>query len=235
MSEDAMHMVQIQISARGLALWAAERRMDGDTGYACHAAMCDAYGELRPQPFRVEENMGRLTVLGYASSDAATLTRTRRETAEPEVSDLFLAETSKLMPEHWETGRRFAFSVRVAPTRQGRKEDGSRVERDAILFEAGQAERSEVYRLWLEDRLGEAATIETCNMSAFRLRQAVRRRIDSGTGKRPARPITVPDAVFEGTLRVSDPEVFRKSLRAGIGRHKAFGFGALMLRPARAA
>jgi CRISPR system Cascade subunit CasE len=50
-------------------------------------------------------------------------------------------------------------------------------------------------------------------------------------GKRPTREIVLPEAHFEGILEIKDAEVFRVLLQTGVGRHKAFGFGALMLRP----
>ena len=42
-----------------------------------------------------------------------------------------------------------------------------------------------------------------------------------------------PDATFHGELEVGDPEAFVRILANGIGRHKAYGYGMLMLRPAR--
>ena len=41
-----------------------------------------------------------------------------------------------------------------------------------------------------------------------------------------------PSAVLEGTLSITDPVEFRQTLARGIGRHRAFGFGMLLLRPA---
>jgi CRISPR system Cascade subunit CasE len=38
--------------------------------------------------------------------------------------------------------------------------------------------------------------------------------------------------VFEGRLRVTDAEAFRRALAAGIGSGKAFGFGLLSVAPA---
>jgi CRISPR system Cascade subunit CasE len=37
---------------------------------------------------------------------------------------------------------------------------------------------------------------------------------------------------FEGVLAVTDPEVFRATVAAGIGSGKAFGFGLLSVGPA---
>ena len=40
------------------------------------------------------------------------------------------------------------------------------------------------------------------------------------------------EAVFEGTLEVRDAALFQGLLARGVGRHRAFGFGMLLLRPA---
>ena len=40
-----------------------------------------------------------------------------------------------------------------------------------------------------------------------------------------------PDVVMQGRLRVSDPQAFAQLLARGVGRHRAFGFGMLLLRP----
>jgi CRISPR system Cascade subunit CasE len=39
-------------------------------------------------------------------------------------------------------------------------------------------------------------------------------------------------ALVTGTLRVGDAEAFRALLARGLGRHRAFGFGMLLLRRA---
>ena len=41
-----------------------------------------------------------------------------------------------------------------------------------------------------------------------------------------------PDVTFRGTLQVTDPDRFHALLARGVGRHRAFGFGMLLLRPA---
>ena len=52
--------------------------------------------------------------------------------------------------------------------------------------------------------------------------------------RRPAPAATSegPDAVLAGVLEVTDGEAFAALLRRGVGRHRAFGFGMLLLRPA---
>jgi CRISPR system Cascade subunit CasE len=44
-----------------------------------------------------------------------------------------------------------------------------------------------------------------------------------------------PDAILQGDLILNDPERFQMMLAQGVGRHKAYGFGMLLLRPGRSA
>jgi CRISPR system Cascade subunit CasE len=92
-------------------------------------------------------------------------------------------------------------------------------------------ERAPVYRAWLERRFGPAA-----GLSAFRL--VAHRRIrtaravppDAASRRRPG--FEGPETVVDGTLTVADPAAFAALLARGVGRHGAFGFGMLLLRPA---
>jgi CRISPR system Cascade subunit CasE len=40
-----------------------------------------------------------------------------------------------------------------------------------------------------------------------------------------------PDVTLRGRLSITDSAAFADLLRRGVGRHKAFGFGMLLLRP----
>ena len=230
-----LHMLQIQLDARRLSRWAASRGlMSEDIGYACHSLLCDAYGSARPQPFATEEVAGKVRILGYGQVPADEMRTIRQEAAEPEVANCFLSEDSKPMPDAWQAGRRYAFKIRVSPIRQGRREDGTRREADAILFEtSGTADREEVYRRWLAKRLAPGARIETCTMLGWKLLKVLRRSAENPGERRKAKPSTVPEAMFEGTLVVGDPTAFGALISRGIGRHRVAGFGTLLLRPAR--
>jgi len=88
-------------------------------------------------------------------------------------------------------------------------------------------ERQEVYGAWLArelERDGAASMEEAARMESFQ-RALVYRR---GRGK--GHRMTRPDVVLEGMLMVQDEGSFRTLLRRGIGRHRAFGFGMLLLR-----
>ncbi len=102
-------------------------------------------------------------------------------------------------------------------------------------FERSSAEwtdRERVYGLWLAKELGRGGAAELedgVRLAAF-AREAVYRRGESAVPRR--RAMERPNAVLEGTLRVREPTAFRALLRRGVGRHRAFGFGMLLLRPA---
>jgi CRISPR system Cascade subunit CasE len=54
-----------------------------------------------------------------------------------------------------------------------------------------------------------------------------------GDRRRDSRAMTFGSVLFEGLLRVTDPDRFRMALREGIGSGKAYGFGLLSVAPAR--
>jgi CRISPR system Cascade subunit CasE len=67
--------------------------------------------------------------------------------------------------------------------------------------------------------------LEDAGLERFQRQRIYRRGV---SGRAPERP----DAILVGTLRVSDEGGFRSLLRRGVGRHRAFGFGMLRIRPA---
>jgi CRISPR system Cascade subunit CasE len=228
----ALHMIQAAVDGRRLVQWALARRMDADDiGYVTHALMRDAWGKLGPQPFVASENMGHVKILGYGSATAEELQAAAAEFAEPEVAACILGVSSKEMPVRWESGRRMGFQVRVAPTRQKHVAGGRHQEADALSFEEDGADREEVYKNWLARKFGESVTLDYVQMTAFRKLCACRRGL-TANGKRPTRTVTIPDAQFRGVLRIKDTDAFNHLLASGLGRHKAFGFGALLLKAA---
>jgi CRISPR system Cascade subunit CasE len=41
--------------------------------------------------------------------------------------------------------------------------------------------------------------------------------------------ITMLSVTYEGTLKITDPELFKRALTVGIGREKAYGMGLLTI------
>lgn len=107
---------------------------------------------------------------------------------------------------------------------------------------AGQPSREAVYQDWLAARIGGAATIEAARVSGLRDTRLWRKGMPgegaAATMQGRARPTRAGraalgrrEAVFEGVLRVADPHAFATLLARGVGRHRGFGFGMLLLRP----
>ena len=77
------------------------------------------------------------------------------------------------------------------------------------------------------DRIGGARLdVQRTKLVSFQRTRAIR--------KLHARYSEGPDAVMRGILTITDAEAFFNLLTRGVGRHRAFGYGMLLLRPARA-
>jgi len=196
------------------------------------------FADLRPQPFALLTHPRRdATLLAYSVHGAPALREQAAACALPEPAAAIGLETlaAKALPERFASGRRLGFSVRVRPTVRT-DADGDRTavrERDAFLVAVtgtppdGGPDRADVYRNWLSRRLTEGgADVHALSMTAFALSPVYRRNAE-----RRLRPQKGPDATFGGTLTVRDPELFTALLARGVGRHRAFGFGMLLLRP----
>lgn len=252
MSEETLRMVRVALDGERLFEFAQRRSLptrDLDLGYVAHCALQELFGEPAPQPFSLAPRTGRWqSVLGYATQDAEALHEAAKLQADPwlyqHVVD-WSSLASKPMPTVWRVGQRLDFTVRACPVVRTMRAgtDGVMREKhrevDAFLAECWRVgdpkvpvDRMEVYRRWLAEqfeRHGGAAADEV-RVSRFTLERLARKH------HAEVRRMQIkgrPDATFEGTLAVTDPVAFAALLRRGVGRHRAFGFGMLLLRPPR--
>lgn len=237
-----MFMIDLRLSPERLIAHAQSgdhnRAHDEDLGYATHAWLMAAFGNVAPDCFRLSETRhGGLRLLGYGQTAAEGMKDHADTFATPQahaVADWSAFASKSLASTPFEAGKTLGFEVRICPVRRGREG-----ERDAYLSAAeastgpASPDRAAVYAGWLEERLSGAAELDRSmtQMTAFRLADTWRRRHDAhgraGKGKRLVRP----DALMRGRLSIKDAECFRSLLGRGIGRHRAFGFGMLLLRP----
>jgi CRISPR system Cascade subunit CasE len=233
----------------GLMRWAGQQGVlpddDEESGYMLHAALAAGFGDCLPKPFAMLRESGRPTaLLAYSDRPAPDLIQAAALKSEMDAVRVLGVNglASKPMPDRFASGRVLGFSVRVRPTvRVDREGDRNKVrELDAFLAtveRSGGSERnggqpvlgrSDVYAEWLRMRLSAGgADLRHLSMNQFRL-VGVHRR-NSG---RHLQRVRGPIANFTGQLTVRDPEAFAELLRRGVGRHRAFGFGMLLLRPA---
>jgi CRISPR system Cascade subunit CasE len=240
----------------GLAAWKNASGQRGisrfDEGQALHHLLTELFGKRAIHPYRAFCAADRihLEVYGYSSYDHQSLKQIARETGLPDALAVCDVDRilSRQMPRYWNVGRRVGFETRVRPVSRLEyklpRRDNSTFKRgaeiDTFLVEAmrrfpnpttstnsmRQAGRTReaVYTDWLAARLGSVAQLcPGVRMSSFSRSRVAR------TGNSPEGP----DAILRGELVIRDPAEFAKVLAKGVGRHKAYGCGMLLLRPAQ--
>lgn len=239
MSQD-FHLIHLRPDLNRLLPWAQRQglipdRGQGDLGYAFHAALRAAFADVTPQPFSYRVGQG---LLAYTTQAVAM--RTAVAMVSPDVADMLGLDATpqspglliRPFPVCWKVGQLLTFEVRVRPV--VRKDDK---ELDAFLSVVNRMpdatlSREAVYADWLKRQFESAAVLHELRMTEFSLSTVVRRSALQNEGGRPKRPVQGPDAVFTGVLKVQDPSAFAALVARGIGRHRAFGFGMLLLKPA---
>ena len=235
---DTLYMIRGEISVNDFHRWMGDKRL-ADPDHAMHCLLTEGFGELAPKPFRLITPRGQSTgfLYGYARADAAALRDAAASYADPEHCRALPPEKldSKTMPADWPPGKRLGFEVRVRPTRRinrpaGNSGQSRTIERDAYQMQAEDAaketrSREEVYVEWLRERLQQSggASLESAGLQSFQRHRAHR--------KLHGRSSEGPDALLRGVLTITDPAAFAGLLARGVGRHRAYGYGMLLLRP----
>lgn len=251
-------MVYLPIDWTAFCRWAGNRSLlrPGvfDEGYALHVLLSGVFGKSVLKPYRVVRAARApiASLYAYSARDQEWLRRTAEDVAPPDcVGVLGLADlASKVMPARFRRGQRLGFDVRIRPIRRlsqdlrdsqsgrllrkGSELDSFRLEllrrSPEGWREAGSANgsngvsRRSVYANWFAERLTGAATVDTkgCRLVDFRRSRAWRGRGRGSEG---------PDATLQGTVVVGDPEEFTRKIHSGVGRHRAYGYGMLIVRP----
>ncbi len=196
-----------------------------DDGYRVHAYLQEVFDGAAPTPFRVLEAQGRaLDVLAYGSQSLS--------------AGNGVDVAMKAMPNDFQTGSLFRFSlvacpvVRMASAGPHHKKGA---EIDVFLrdcWKSGAQEslnRSEVYSSWLGQRFESqgGAELLSSQVTGYRRTRLLRK---TQARDRRSHQADKPAVDFEGTIRVRDSSLFSSLLARGIGRHRAFGFGMLLIK-----
>ncbi|HVN89183.1 MAG TPA: type I-E CRISPR-associated protein Cas6/Cse3/CasE [Candidatus Binataceae bacterium] len=248
MSDSPLFMLRAEFDELALSRFAARAGINlsvADGGYILHTALAALFGEAAPRPFAVRDERARqLTLYGYSTEDHRSLSERARALADPLAAATIDFESfcSKAMPSNWRAGARYRFESRVCPIVRisGRSRGEQPSETDAFLYRclregpAVKVNRQTVYRDWLEKEIGRYGAARLVDRDYVRLtrlqRQRLARRDRSGV-RSSLRLCERPDATLSSVLEIVSPEAFGKLLRRGLGRHRAFGFGMLLLRP----
>ena len=212
-----------------------------DFGYAAHAWLAATLGDSAPKPFRLMENRRGLRMLGYAQQPIEALIEHARTFAEPDAANVcdWSSAAGKTMPDTWQTGRRLGFELRACPVSRAERE------RDVYLVAASRAKevgteapsRPQVYAEWLANQLRKdsAADVDENSIDLIGFQRIRSQRLDHAAGSIKHHIVERPDALFSGDIIINNPDAFARLISRGIGRHRAFGFGMLLLRPPRQA
>lgn len=235
----AFHIIHTQPNLKHLLPWAQRQglvpnRGQGDLGYAFHAALKAAFADLAPQPFCYKSGGG---LLAYTSQAEAM--QSAASMATPEVANMLGLDANEQtpgmlfrpFPTSWKEGKLLAFEVRVRPV--ARKENK---EQDVFLSTAQRMpdiklSRENVYAEWLTQQFDTVAELSRVAMTEFSLSTVIRRGVSQIEGTRSKRAVQGPDAVLSGVLQVNNGSEFAALVTRGIGRHRAFGFGMILLKP----
>lgn len=213
-----------------------------DLDYALHSILKELFGVNAPQPFYIRGFFGNVCeLLGYNSSDLKTLKDYATMFADPALHELVIWDdcAEKQMPDNFKKGDQINFEARICPIKRSRntniqnnKPEGQLREYDAYLsYQDKTLDRGLVYGEWMTRILEERGGVKVIKTWMDRYAQkeySLQRRDQSrkltSLGSRP-------DVTMCGHLEIVDPLAFQNIIRTGFGRHKAFGFGMLLLKP----
>lgn len=233
-----LQIMRAEVRLDDFQRWMGARRLN-DVDHAAHCLLTECFGEQAPRPFRLimprSDSTGVL--YGYGTADADALREQAAAYADALQARIVPVDTihTKAMPLTWRVGRRLGFETRIRPiVRRSTRGGAAGGERDAFQVEAAQhspggmqRSREAVYSDWLSremDRRGGASLeIGAAKLVLFR-----RTRSAYHPGGRSSEG---PDAIMRGSLTITDGDAFGDLLARGVGRHRAYGYGMLLLRP----
>ena len=231
-----IYMIRAQLDSAQLNNWIRGRNIYGgkppDLGYALHKLLAELFGAIAPRPYRVKSGgaQGRLTLYGYSPANADALRQFITEFAAPSQMDVIPSHTieSKPMPIMFEEGRRLGYEIHIRPMRRSNRN----IEVDAAVSPIDDdgnpthpnRKPAEAYAFWLKRRL-EANGAKMTSAKIMRAGRAWAIRTKN------AKPKLGPAATMSGELTVINPKIFAQAIAQGIGRHKAYGYGMIMLHP----
>nr|WP_321510317.1 type I-E CRISPR-associated protein Cas6/Cse3/CasE [uncultured Celeribacter sp.] len=243
----SLHLVELPLNLPELHGWTAKRGLDKagqakglyDEGLALHHLLGEVFGPAVLQPFRlmVPPRATSATLYAYSTEPADSLIQTAVTVTAPSERALLALDQIRSLPrpeESWHTGQRLGFDLRLRPVvrlasalKTDRKHFAKGAEIDAFLADTLRNDqtrtREDVYLDWLDARLSPVAELKR---DTARLHQFQRQTVLRG-GQR----LDGPDAIIHGTLTLRDPKGFADLLAHGVGRHRAYGYGMLLLRP----
>lgn len=197
-----------------------QARTDLASPYQLHATLCHAF--QRPQECQGKERGETVEPFLWRLEEGKTSTVLVQSSTLPELEKLpqrfpsYFAQRPEAKPiplDHLQPAQTLRFRLKANPTvtRQG-KRHGLREEKEQLDWLHRQGAKSGFKVLG-------AMVAQSERVRMFKHAEAS--------------PITLQSVLYEGHLQISDLELFKRSLGAGLGHAKALGFGLLSIGPAR--
>ena len=232
-----LHLVEASFNQTEFRRWRAQRGIPEDD-WAFHVLLTELFGQGQNlRPYRTLPS--RSLLYGYSRRTAAEL-QADLDFASPAQHGIIPPASlrSRPLPETWQPGRRLGFEIKLCPLKRAYAPaaPGTRrskpIERDLYAYKLQRKAQGEivppraiVYGQWLQYRMekqGGARLEQVALVDYYPLT----------TQRDPNRsPIALPVATMEGVCTVQDPEKFQELLGQGLGRHLAYGYGMLLIKP----
>ncbi len=242
---ETLHLIRIQLDAFQVYDLGRRRRLPinrSDIGYLLHCYLNELFGGCMPGPFAVVSMENRwVTLLCYGSQGAEELRSLAWKTAAESIRAGVLWNTfaSKKIPGQWRENQLLNFEARVCPVirKAGSGEKHRKgAEVDVFLakcWEAGDpsvhVDRYTVYQDWFMKQVESGGVdVRNVRVKAFRRSRLLRRNHEP---TRKSHFLERPDVTITGGVLVNDSKRFMELLKRGVGRHRNFGFGMLLLKP----
>ena len=249
METSPAQLARMSVAMQELGRWAADRNglwshNSLDVGRALHQLLRATFPPRSLQPFRlfVPSHHPCGNLYAYTTCPETELRSSFQACAAPEVAEILKIQTltTRSLPSSWTPGARYGFDVRLRPVvrlasdittpravwKRNAEVDAWFARRlrhpDASICTL--PSREEVYLDWLSNLVTPAASLDR---DATRIAQLHHRDIVRGRNTRKG-----IDIVVHGSFVVRDAGAFSRILARGIGRHRAYGYGMLLLRPA---
>ena len=240
-----LYLARARLNAAALFRFAKSRgllKRSTDDGYLIHCVLTEIWQGLTLSPF-THEACGRfIDVWGYTRTSADDLQRHAQQsrlsaTLKAVVfNDMQINVSTRKLP-HIVPGKRLSLLVRACPVvrlSSNLAGYGRGAELDAyqahMLRPQEHLSREQLYCAWLGRRL-QGSDVSGLNISSIYVRgmslTAVLRRTHGED--REAKALRRPDVSFGIEAAVQDSAKFTDLLAKGIGRHRAFGFGAILM------
>ena len=227
------YLLQADLDLTNMARWSAQNKYS-DPDRALHCLVYHTFpGDKVPRAFAAvtDPNGPRHHAKLYAytglnEDELRDVARMCQMEGEASIMSPFTFRTKEI-PDEWQEGSTVGFRVRVRPTYRDAQTKAERDISNRPDIPAG-IEIEDLYCNWLSDLLAKKAKAEA-PPEAMRVVNYQRRRVKR---QENSNWTTGPDVTIEGRCRILCPDEWGQAVRYGIGRHKPYGYGMLLLRSA---